>query len=65
MKNKLINKEHSSYKLNGEKMEDENYELPDQYESEGIKFEVEREFNDNTKNIIELLYDLFEEIQKG
>ena len=65
MKNKLINKDLSSYKLNGEKMEDENYELPDQYESEGIKFEVEREFSDNTKNIIELLYDLFEEKQKG
>ena len=65
MKNKLINKDDSSYKLNGEKMEDENYELPDQYESEGIKFEVEREFSDNTKNIIELLYDLFEEKQKG
>ena len=46
-------------------MEDENYELPDQYESEGIKFEVERDFSDNTKNIIELLYDLFEEKQKG
>lgn len=61
MKNKIINKEDSSYTFNGEKMEEQNYELPDEYESDGIKFVVEREFNENSKNIIELLYDLFEE----
>ena len=45
-------------------MKDENYELPKEYESDGIKFVVEREFNENSKNIIETLYDLFEERQK-
>lgn len=64
MKNNIINKNDSSYTLNGENMKDENYELPNEYESDGIKFVVEREFNENSKNIIETLYDLFEERQK-
>lgn len=64
MKNNIINKNDSSYTLNGENMKDENYELPQEYESDGIKFVVEREFNENSKNIIETLYDLFEERQK-
>lgn len=64
MKNKIIKNENSSYKFNGEKMEEEKYELPQEYEVEGIKFIVEREFSENSKNIIELLYDLFEEKQK-
>lgn len=64
MKNRIINEDDSSYTFNGEKMKEENYELPDEYESDGIKFVVEREFSENSKNIIELLYDLFEEKQK-
>lgn len=61
MKNKIIKNENSSYTFNGEKMEEEKYELPQEYEVEGIKFIVEREFSDNSKTIIELLYDLFEQ----
>jgi len=64
LKNRIINEDDSSYTFNGEKMKEENYELPDEYESDGIKFVVEREFSENSKNIIELLYDLFEEKQK-
>lgn len=64
MKNGIINEDDSSYTFNGEKMKEENYELPAKYEFDGTKFVVEREFSENSKNIIELLYDLFEEKQK-
>lgn len=61
----IINNITTTYIYTGDEMEEkEESSLKEIYNVDGFKFIVERDSKDDSSNIVELLYDLFEESQK-